>query len=255
MSKKILCLGGGGARGLVNIGALKVIEKEFPIFPFDVIIGSSIGSLIGGCYSVGIPLEKIESISTDFKLRNLMGFKLTNTSVLNQNCLVKVIDKLIGKKSFKDSIVPFYSVTTDIVSEESVIYNTGNLKTLILASCSIPGVFPSVKYDNKLLLDGGLRNNIPTKIAKELGATKILAVDPGHAIGKAVPNNILQTYLKALQITEDELNIYQDTSADVVIRPDLEDITQFNFNRAKYIIECGEQETLKNIKKIKELLK
>jgi len=253
--KKILCLGGGGARGLISIGILKVLHQEFKKFPFDMIVGSSMGSLIGGCYASGVPLKNLEDLILGFKGKNLLEFGITNTGILNHNCLLKVLNSILNKNDFQNLLVPFSLVTTSLITGKSVVHSGGDLKKLIIASCSVPGIFSAVKYNNDLLVDGGLRNNIPTKIALKLGAEKILAVDPGYSIEKSTPKNVILTCLKALQISEDELNIYQDKIADIVIRPTLRGVNQFNFEKARYIIKCGENETIKLLPKIKELIK
>ena len=92
--KHILCLGGGAARGLCSIGVLKVLEREFEVFPFDMIIGTSIGALIGGAYCVGTPLSEIEDIAMEFSGKKMMSFKLSSTGILNSNHLQAVIKRI-----------------------------------------------------------------------------------------------------------------------------------------------------------------
>ena len=255
--KVILVLGGGSARGLCNIGVLKVLERYFgrDNFPFDMIIGTSIGSLIGGAYCLGMSVEELEKRAKDFTMLKMADFGLFPTGLVKGDKLETIIRECVGDKSFKDVRIPFSLTTTDIETGEELTHDSGDLVKLIRASCSWPGIFSAVEIDGRLLVDGGVRNSVPTKAAHENGSTFIMAVNPGFAVKNQKIDNVLKSMVQAVQIMGEELNAYQSKVADLAIKPLLENIDQFDFDKADFIISQGEVAMEANIKKLKNKLK
>ena len=252
--KNILVLGGGGARGLSNIGVLKVLNKHFPMEkkPFDMVIGTSIGSLIGAAYCLGIAPEEMEEEALNFSWQNVVDFAISSTGMVKGNKFEKIISEMVSNKNFEDMKIPFALTTTDLETGEEFVYTSGNLIKLIRASCSWPGTFSAVKIDGGVMVDGGLRNSIPTKVAKRFDPTFMLAVDPGFAIKNHKVDNVLKALVQSVQIMGEELNSYQSRLADLTIKPKLVNIDQFDFNRAKEIITQGELAAEKAMRKIKK---
>lgn len=237
-----LALGGGGARGLANIGVLKVLERHFgrENMPFDLMVGTSIGSLLGAAYSLGTSPEELEEMATNFNWPNIVDFGIQSTGLIRGDKFEHIISDMIGDKCFEDMRTPFAITTTDIESGEELTHTDGDLIKLIRASCSWPGIFSAVEIDGRLLSDGGVRNSIPTKAAAQLGGTFIIAVDPGFAVKTQRISNALQAIIQSVQIMGEELNHYQSQAADIVIKPELPDIDQFDFGMAGVIIKHGE---------------
>jgi NTE family protein len=241
--KKIaLALGGGAARGLASIGVLKVLETVYGAgkLPFDMIVGTSIGSMIGAAYSAGIPVADIEKKALEFNWPSMLDFGFGRTGLLKGERFQAIIHDLIGGKRFEDLKIPFALTTTDIESGEELVHASGDLTKLVRASCSWPGFFASVEVDGRLLADGGIRNTIPTKAARKLGADLIVAVDPGFAVKKQKIDNAVKALVQSFQIMGEELNTYQARAADIVIKPFLENIDQFDFSQTEFIIQQGE---------------
>lgn len=255
--KIILALGGGGARGLSNIGVLKVLERSFgrEHMPFDMIVGTSIGSLIGAAYCLGTSPEEIEKKAEMFSWPKIVDLGFSSTGLLKGNKFSDIISDIVGNKGFDDLKIPFGLTTTDIETGEECAHTSGDMVRLIRASCSWPGIFSAVEVGGRLLTDGGVRNSIPTKAAKDLGATLILAVDPGFCVKCQKINNAMTALIQSIQIMGEELNAYQARAADVVIKPVLENVDQFDFDRAAEIIAGGETAALDKIRTIKRKLK
>ena len=251
--KNILALGGGSARGICNIGVLKVLEKHFGRgkLPFDMVIGTSIGSLIGAAYCLGMSVEELEKRAQGFTWTKLVDFGVYPTGLIKGDKLEMLIRDLIGDKGFPDMKIPFVLTTTDIETGEESKHDSGDLVKLIRASCSWPGIFTAVDIGGHLLVDGGVRNSIPTKAAHEYGATFVLAVNPGFAVKNQKMNNVLHAIVQAVQIMGEELNMYQSKQADFTIKPDLRNIDQFDFDKADYIIKMGEIAAEEHIGKLK----
>lgn len=240
--KVVLAMGGGGARGLANIGVLKALEKECgkDKMPFDMIIGTSIGSFIGAAYCYGISIEELEKKALKFSWPSVVDLGLYPTGLIGGNKLENIFLETLGRIGFSDLKVPFALTTTNLETGEELVHTSGDLIKLIRASCSWPGVFSAVEIEGKLLADGGVRNSIPTKAAYKFGATHIIAVNPGFCVKTQKIKNVLQALVQSVQIMGEELNLYQLKIADVVIEPELKNIDQFDFDKASLIIKQGE---------------
>ena len=163
-----LVLSGGGAKGAAEVGALKVIEEVG--VPIDFIAGTSIGSILGGLYSLGYRAEKLDSIFQSqewldlFVKGNLIGF----------------FEQFTGNKDdadFSDLPIPFACVAVDLKTQREVILQNGSLARAMRASMAIPGIFKPVKVNGRLLVDGGMLNNLPVDVVKKMGADIVIAVD------------------------------------------------------------------------------
>lgn len=207
--KVALVLAGGGAKGAAHIGVLKALE-ELRV-PVDYITGTSMGSFVGGLYATGMSAEEIETyidtvdwnsgyrdrvdrsqrkvqdkeyedryqLTTDLGLRwgEIRGTK----GIVQGQGMLKLLRETAGNlppfQSFDQLAIPYRSVATDIVNLEPVIIGDGYLVDAMMASMSVPGALPPYKLDGKLLVDGGVTNNMPVDVARELGADIVIAVD------------------------------------------------------------------------------
>lgn len=204
--KVAVVLSGGGAKGVAHIGALRVIEEAG--IPIDMIVGTSMGSIIGGLYCIGYTPDQLDSMvmSQDWGLllsdrterryqtfsqkethakylvslqfgKKMEGFggliKGTNLEMLFNDLMVGYHDPI----NFGDLPIPFACVAADIVDGRPVVFHEGVLPVAMRASMAIPGVFTPVYTDDMVLVDGGMLNNFPTNVAMEMGADIIIGVD------------------------------------------------------------------------------
>lgn len=248
--KVTLVLGGGSARGIAHIGVLKILEREK--IPIDMVVGTSMGAFTGAAYAVGVPIKEMEEKAYKFTSKRLLDPTIPRMGLLAGDKLENVIKDIIDTRSFKDCRIPLAVVTTDIETGEEIIYQQGNLIKVVRASCSWPGIFNPVVLDGRVLCDGGIKNSVPTRIAKKLGGDYILAVDVGFCVKHGRMENVFQMILQSFQIMGEELNQYQSLSADAVIKVDLGDIDQAAFDRSKEIIAKGIQAAELKIGAIKE---
>ncbi|MCK4799220.1 MAG: patatin-like phospholipase family protein [Spirochaetes bacterium] len=173
-----LALGSGSARGLAHIGVLKVLKKEG--IPIDLIVGTSMGALVGGIYASGVSPEEIENIALGLdwkKLGGLIDFVIPVSGFINGLKIKELITTLIKKDKLENLEIPFLTISTDIKTGEEVIINQGSLVEAIRASISIPGIFSPVKYENRFLIDGGLSNPVPIDVAKKMGMDVVIAIN------------------------------------------------------------------------------
>ncbi|MEG1641906.1 MAG: patatin-like phospholipase family protein [Synergistaceae bacterium] len=202
----VLVFSGGGTKGLAHIGVLKVLEREN--IPIAAIVGTSMGSIIGGIYASGYTAEEMEKLTLETSLTDivsgrsstaspidmshnppvsgsqLLTFQMTKghilkgrTGLLNPKNLYSFLSDKTSRATvtnFDELHIPFAAVATDLETGEEVILRDGNLASALRASMSIPGVFDPWEMDGRLLVDGGLKANLPVKIAKKLF--------PGHPV-------------------------------------------------------------------------
>lgn len=250
--KVVLVLGGGSARGMAHIGVLKVIEKEK--IPIHRIVGTSMGALIGAAYSVGVSVKKMEDLALKFNWKTVFDPTIPKMGLLAGKKLERVVADLTENKPFEKCRIPLAIVTTDIENNERVVFQKGDLQKIICASCSWPGIFNPVRIDGRLLVDGGIKNSVPTRVARSLDSGYMIAVDVGFCVKVGKIDNIFQMLLQSFQIMGEELNRYQGRISDTTIKVDLGDIDQVGFNRAREAILKGEKAAQAKMSQIKRML-
>lgn len=245
-----LVLGGGGGKGGAHLGVLSVIERLG--VPFDLIVGTSIGGLIGVLYAAGY---SIEQIATHFKRNPLWRLflpEVTGAALTSNARLRAILTRLLGNRSFDDLPVPCAVTAVDLVRGQPVVLNQGPLVDALLATIALPGVFPPVRRGDQLLVDGGVLNNVPVDVARVAGAQKIIAVDlcdapvfvnadvtePLVADAAALPS-ALSVVNRAIDIMTIVLKDHHLAlvSPDLVIQPDVRQIGVLDFRQ----IDAGRQ--------------
>lgn len=254
-----LVLGGGGARGLAHIGVLKILREEN--IPIDVIAGTSVGALIGGLYAAGVSVEKLERLIEDIgweKITNLSAEAVVKLLVaeklLSTEKMEKYVALQIGNKRFDELKIPFACVATDLKTGEKIIFREGLVAPAVRASATIPGVFQPVEYRQRYLVDGGLVDNLPVEVAKILGADIIIAVSVGADFTQYSTANVLLTLNQAIYIQGEVLVQEQLKKANLVIRPQVKDVTAIELWRARECIDAGVTATRKILPQIKDLI-
>ncbi len=287
--KKIgLALSGGGARGLAQIGVLKVLEKEN--IPIDFIAGTSIGGIIGGLYAAGFSADQLETIALENNWSELLKDTPSRLSLLfsqreeNQGILFQlrfdglkpyIPQALTGAQKFTNFLsrltleanyqahldfdnlkIPFRSVCTDLVTGEKVVLDSGDLAWAMRAAMAVPLAFTPVEWGDKLLMDGGLVDPIPVDVVKEMGADLVLAVNTSTPLSTKekiqTPLDIASQSTTIMSLEQKEKSLSQ---ADLVISPDLQDCSATDFSPVKTLIDLGEKAALKLLPQIKQILR
>jgi len=175
--KKIgIALGGGAARALSHIGVIEVLE-ELGV-EISAVSGTSMGAVVGSLYCSGVSIREIKNYVSSMDWRSFLLFSditLHRFGIINGRKVEEVLDKFLGDKTFGDCERDFCCVAVDIGKREKVILNSGKLKNAVKASISIPGIFSPVFIDNRILVDGGVIEPLPTKAIKSLGVDFIIA--------------------------------------------------------------------------------
>ncbi|HAX61194.1 MAG TPA: hypothetical protein DCX95_01345 [Elusimicrobia bacterium] len=242
--KIALVLGGGGARGLAHIGVLKAFEEKK--IPVDIIVGTSVGALIGGLYASGMSISDLEKMSQGIgwnKISNLSATKLltliTAESLLSTEKLEKYLKKHIGNKRFDELKIPFACIACDIKTGERIVFKDGEAAFAMRASATIPGVFKPVEYRHRLLVDGGIVDNLPVDIAKVMGADFIIAVYPQADHTTFEIKNVMTTLSQVINLQGGFLTEKQMPAADFLLIPNVKNVNIIELDRSQECMEAG----------------
>lgn len=179
-----LCLGGGGARGFAHIGALKAFEEAG--IDFDIVVGTSVGAIVGALYAYGLSSDKILGFGTKLNAKDIH-----NGNILMPNDpdkLARIISDILGNATIEDinnhNGKRFACVAVDLVSAKQIILSHGNAANACAASACVPMFFKPVVMGDMHLVDGGVLNNIPSDVCRILGADKVVAIDVNPTRGE-----------------------------------------------------------------------
>ncbi len=284
-----LVLSGGGARGFAHIGILKVLEENN--IPIDYIVGTSMGSIIGGLYAIGLTPEEIErgvrgiawnKVFDDFANRDYKSFRrkqddfdfyniqrvgITGDGLQIRPGLIEgqqvelALDRLAHPgfhiNDYDKLRIPFRAIATDIATGEPFIIKSGNLARAMRASMSIPGALPPITIDGTLLVDGGIANNVPIDIVRDMGADIVIVVDVSaplatkEEVKSAIDVTGQLTTILTRRIADIQIKTMKGN--DVLIVPGEKEISSSDFDKYPELIRSGEvaaTEKLENIKKL-----
>jgi NTE family protein len=257
--KIALVLGGGGGRGFAHIGVLKLFQEEK--IPVDLVIGTSIGAVAGAFYCSGIPMEKAEELSANIswgELSNKNVFSVARMlffdKLLSNAQMEKFLNLNLGAKTFQQLTVPLICVATDINTGERILLRDGSVAFAARASATIPGLFAPVPYRQRLLVDGGLTENIPVNVAKLFDADIIIAVALSADITKNDVSSVFAMLMQSIYIQGRSLDAENLALADIVIKPNVSDISAVDLSQAGNSIDMGFIAARESLKKIKTVI-
>jgi NTE family protein len=255
--KIALVLGGGGARGIAHIGVVRAICKER--IPVDLVIGTSVGSIVGAFYCAQVPFEKMYDLAKQINIRtfsdinyiSLLDMLLTDNLFSNKK-LERYINNVIGDIRFDELKISLICVATDLNTGERILLREGSVAFAARASSTIPGIFKPVEYMQRYLVDGGLTENIPVNVAKLFDCDVIIAVSVAPDITKNNVDTAFGTLMQTIYIQGMMFDQYNLDMADIVIRPNVGFLSVLDFKNAYPSIDEGFAATKKVIKNIKK---
>ncbi|WP_158218897.1 patatin-like phospholipase family protein [Roseateles aquatilis] len=273
-----LVLSGGGARGLAHVGVLKVLEREH--IPVDIITGTSMGAIIGGLYASGMSAEDLDrelskiawdrlfasridrqdlsqrrkeedfefSATIEFGLRD--GEVRVPTGTLSSRGLEALLRRLTlpvrNVRQFDRLPTPFRAVATDMENGNERVLAEGDLALALRSSMSVPGVFAPVEWEDRILGDGGLVNNLPIDVAREMGAQRLIAINVGTPVGgRDSLNSLIGLTAQMINILTEQ-NVQRSIASmtageDLLITPKLGKLTSGDFAQVRDFIRLGEE--------------
>ncbi|HLD30118.1 MAG TPA: patatin-like phospholipase family protein, partial [bacterium] len=249
-----LVLGSGAARGFAHVGVIRVLEQEK--IPIDLIVGTSVGSLVGAIYA-----DKRNSFELEWEAFKLEKDDIFDFSILRAKRGPVKGDKLenfilrhVSAKNIEDMKIPFVAVAADLNTGAEVLLDTGSVAKAVRASSSIPGVFEPLLYNGRHLIDGGVLGGIVPGAARKYGADIVIAVDIGKSVENYETDNVIDITLQAIDIMGSRIDGYKQKEADVLIQPEVGDVSTMDFSQKKKCMVAGIAAAQAKIGEIRKLI-
>lgn len=252
--KVALVLGSGGVRGMVHVGVLEELEKAG--IQIDLIVGCSIGSLVGALYADNPDIEHVKCAVSQMKTSQIINLDLFECRYgLSQGKQFRqILDDHLEADYFEELKIPLVVVASDLWSGELVPIGCGELVRAVQASCSIPFIFVPIKLHGRILADGACIDPVPVMVARDLGADIIIAVDLCELLDATFPTNLFGIFLRAVEIAFMWQNEICTCNADVIIRPKMSDFGTFCEDRKDELYQAGKIAAREALPRIKELI-
>lgn len=238
MAKVGLALGAGAARGLAHLGVLRALERHR--IPIEFIAGSSMGALIGCLYSCGLSVDFLVKFANELEAKSWLDLCMPRTGLISGKKVEALLKLLTRDREFAELDRPFAAVATDIERGEPVVLSQGKVAAAVRASISIPVVFKPVTIGGRLLVDGGVVDQVPVATVKAMGADYVIAVDVNRHVAFQPVNNIFDVMFQTLDIMEKKILRTSLLGADLLIRPEVGHVGLAHFHRVEELVAAGE---------------
>lgn len=239
--KKGLCLGAGGVKGFVHLGVLQYLYERK--IKFDLVGGTSIGSIVGAMYSLDYtPAEMMRRcIETGlYDIKKLISYRFVDKGFSG------LIDRLLDKKSFKDTLIPFKCVAVNLFSGEQKNFGEGNLGVACACSSAIPPYFRAVSVGKETYVDGAFIDSVPADVVKDMGADVILSVNLSYSRPYNYSNkSTLDKIYPKNKVQKADVTHQCYTYSDVIIEPDLRKYKAFALTDFDELFDIGYSEAEK----------
>jgi NTE family protein len=245
-----IAFGGGGARGIAHIGAIRVFQ-EYGV-DFDFVAGNSAGAIAGALYAAGIPWRRLYDFVYDIK-RKLPAKTLF--SYIPPQVVEGLADNFIKGMSFDDLGKPFCAIAVDLERGILETLSRGSVSRALSASCAVPGIFQPVRIGGRTYIDGGTLRSVPTEALRGMGAQKVVGIDLNADRRKGTSStrrlDVLKTALNISTMANCEIC---ERYSDIMLKPRLDDYSLHSFRDALNVLRIGERTALENLAHIKELV-
>jgi len=251
-----LALSGGAARGMAHVGVLRaLLENGIRI---DCVAGTSAGSMVGGAFAAGMPVEEIADFGRKLRWRHIGRITMSRLGVQTNARLEQYMRSRLPVTKFEDLPVPFAAVATDLKTGQAVVMkDKGDVPFAIRASCTIPGWYvPVPDEEGRQLVDGGLVAVIPSAVTRALGADIVIAVDVNGAGASFISSSIslIGVLLQSMMVIQKGVSRQHCEMSDLVITPKVGHIRWDQVRRADELMVAGYEAGLESIPKIRALI-
>jgi NTE family protein len=234
-----IALGGGFARGLAHIGVLKVFEEEG--IPISFVAGTSVGSVIGAAYCSGISAKELEEVASLVRFKHFARWTLSRLGFASNDRMSGFLRKVVKARTFEQLRIPLAVTATDFVTGDPKVFCEGELIDPVRASCAYPGMFLPVNIAGKLYIDGMLAHTVPTVPVREMGADRVIAVYLSAGwVNLNGPRHVFDVIGQCFSIAQQKMSHLWESSADVILTPDVRGFSYDGFERANELIAAGE---------------
>jgi NTE family protein len=236
------------------VGVIRVLEQEK--IPVNMIVGTSVGSLIGGMYAANPDSFQLEWLGFKIDRNDILDFSVVYSKFgpVQGARLESFLEQNVKVKKVEETKIPFFPVATDLNTGETVTLDKGSLAKAIHASSAIPGVFVPVQFDNRLLVDGGVTDNVACDIARAKGADIVIAVNLSKDVKNYQIDSLVDVMAQSISIMMHRSTKGKISPGDVVIEPNTLGISMFDFTQKKQLMEEGMKSARLAIPRIRELM-
>jgi NTE family protein len=249
-----LALGGGFARGIAHVGVLRVFERYQ--IPISRIAGVSAGAIVAAAYASGATPDEIGRIGAAMRFTDVARWRFSRMGFVGSERMELFLRRLLKQFRFEDMRIPLGVVATDLATGAPVVFERrGEVSLPIRASCSYPGLFQPVRWEDRLLVDGAMSTEVPAALLRRMGATHIVSVNlPIQQVSGPGPSNMFQVVNRCFQIMQARMEEEWRKHSDLVITPDVSGMEWDSFGSAEKLIQAGEIAALELIPQIKAWL-
>lgn len=237
--KLALVLGGGGTRGFSHVGVIKVLDAQ-GIRP-DLIVGTSAGSAVGALYAYGFTGLQLQTLALPLQRDTMLTWIVPDMGFASGEPLQQFVNAQLKQTPIEKLATSFAAVATDLKTGQPVVFRRGNTGQAVRASCAVPGLFQPVRIGARSFVDGGLVFPVPVSVAKDLGATFIVAVNISNKPSQNDTDSLTKIMLQTFDIMGEAINRHELSGADVVIQPTTKDINQTDLSSKDLAIIEGEK--------------
>lgn len=250
-----LALGGGAVLGFAHIGLLQALDDaEIAV---DRIAGTSAGAIVAGLYAFGVPPERMRQLLSPLTWRKVSGFSRTSTGLLSNEPMAELLADVVGEDArIEEADTPLAVVAADIQTGRRVVLREGPLGDAVRASAAIPGIYTPVEVGGRLLVDGGIVENVPIRAIRDMGADVAVAATLGDVLDFDEVHSLLGVLTNAFLITVNtatRLSLELEP-AEVIIEPDLEPHNHWDVKQRDELIRKGYDAGWEALPRIREAL-
>jgi NTE family protein len=271
-----VALGGGGAKGIAHLGALRVLEAAGA--SIAIVTGTSAGAIIGALYAAGKSVDEIERIARRWSLRQFLTLDRTGMGMFSTDGLRQIIESELGRDARIENLSRrFAAIAVDLDAQTEMIFESGSVADAVCASAAFPGFFAPVILGDRRFIDGGTLNPVPCDVARRLGADRVIAVDLNAdepvfttagerplnreqiitaILSTAEKRKIVRVTARAIGIMGRAIREYRMTRArpDLVIYPNVQNVGLLDFDLTNDCLAAGEAATRAVLPQIQNLI-
>ena len=226
-----LALGGGFARGIAHVGVLRVLAHYG--IPVRAIAGVSAGAIVASAFASGAGADEIGLVGASMRFKDVASWRLSPLGLAKSECMTHFLHRLLKCERFEEMRIPLAVVATDLSTGRPAVFSgTGDVNLPIRASCSYPGLFQPVVYQDRFLVDGAMSMEIPVRPLRDLGANRVISVHLPMRPKAEAPGNMLQVVNRCFQIMQRQTEGAWRRESDLVIAPDVSSVAWDAFDNA-----------------------
>lgn len=223
--------------GAAHIGVLKALEEAK--IEISCLSGTSIGSVVGAMYAFGMSPEEIEAIATELRWMDISKPVLSKYGLLSNVKLGDLLRRYLGDRRLEDAQIPLTIVATDIAKGHKVVFREGDLAEAVMASSSIPGIYAPIEYKGRLLVDGGVVENVPVETLLTMGPGYTVGVDLNAKHDYRTPKNLVDVMMHSFHHMMRAAIDPQIVHADLMIEPDLAGYSRADTSKVGEMVQRG----------------